>query len=396
MKKGFPYLLYILCTACLLAACSAPEPSGIPKIPSTPEPTAVTLSTVRPAQGAEERKTFLLTANPDKDPFTASTAIGEIEFTTMQPPTGIEIWSAISTPHGLAAIFRGEGGGICWSTTGEVWECTPTSPSLRGIFSSGDYLYVHSYQGFTRYSWVGEGWVKETHIDILPHIDRFVFSPHGALAANGITIMYSHDGLHFKESKQIPKVDFLPKAERKNCVCGYEIEPVNLFGPLLLVTEEGFLALTPSHPDYWDQGCICEPLLWFSQDGNEWSLISKESPFGKSSYVNKIFQIEGRFVALGGQSKQGGMIWFSNDGRRWDKANVLTDGSIDIAVSEMGWVLTGASSFWVSKDRVDWHGPYTLPNDLMTAWFLPSVAIWSDRIFGAGVKNPVLGKVTIP
>jgi len=360
------------------------------------EPVEPHRSEARATQETEERITFTLTANPDKDPITASTAIGEIKFTVLQPPPNIEIVRTVSTPQGLAAIFKSSKDMLCWSTTGMEWECTSIFFDTFRIFTSGDHLYVPGLPGILRFSWVRDSWEKDILIEDLSYIDQAMFNRHGALAANSTTIMYSHDGLHFMKAEQGPNMDLLPEVESRPCHPLRSGSSTIPYAPMVLVTEESFLALTPAHPDNWLREPVCEPLLWSSDDGSVWSLISETSPFGETSYIHNLLQLEDRFVALGGQGINGGTVWFSDDGLTWRMADVDMEDSGAIAVGDIGWVLTGESSLWVSKDGADWHGPYTLPEDLKTGFFPPSMGIWSDTIFGGSMKNPVLGKITHP
>lgn len=97
-------------------------------------------------------------------------------------------------------------------------------------------------------------------------------------------------------------------------------------GDAVLATDAGFVALTSAwHPD----GEICEPLLWFSADGNTWDLVSPDSPFGEMAVVQVddlwgIAERDGRFVAIGrvggqGQVEEQAAIWVSDDGLIWQR-----------------------------------------------------------------------------
>ena len=44
---------------------------------------------------------------------------------------------------------------------------------------------------------------------------------------------------------------------------------------------------------------MCEPVIWTSNDGSTWDLVSGESPFGPTAYVHDMAERDGRIVAVG-------------------------------------------------------------------------------------------------
>lgn len=127
----------------------------------------------------------------------------------------------------------------------------------------------------------------------------------------------------------------------------------------------------------------CEPVLWTSTDGTDWSLLSETSPFPPGAYVYDVAWRAGRFVAVGGIGLDEAHAWTSLDGAVWEELELPSwDGPLDLINIEaggLGWVLMGNS-----RDRVGRVGWYSADG---TCWEpLPpgvggqSIAVGEDRI----------------
>ena len=153
-------------------------------------------------------------------------------------------------------------------------------------------------------------------------------------------------------------------------------------GPIL-VTEAGYVILG-SPGATWDSPAsqLCEPLAWFSTDGNVWELRTPESPFGSRASVWDIAGFGGRFVAIGSPwDEPATNVWVSDDGIDWRPVEVPQLGSVmGITGSELGWFLSGqttthygdstlAVDMWFSANGEVWDGPYPAPQGLLWVFF---------------------------
>ncbi len=90
---------------------------------------------------------------------------------------------------------------------------------------------------------------------------------------------------------------------------------------------------------------VCEPVLWVSDDGVEWTAESAESPFPFGAYVSDVDWRNGRYVAVGGVGLDEPAAWTSTDGLDWDVVELpgLEDGSRLVGVERggLGWMILG-------------------------------------------------------
>jgi hypothetical protein len=305
-----------------------------------------------------------------------------------------------------------------WSTDGVRWEGTPVSVDPWRLTRAGDDVIVHGRDGAARYSWNGTGWGETARLDLTGIVEWIAFGPKGAVAVSGTTMYFAPDGLHFQAAEQGPSKDFpqagapsegdlLPHIAAGGCDGGFGGEGVGpgSIGPVL-ATPEGFVALTAAHTDDWNNAPICEPLLWFSSDGNLWNLTSNESPFGENAFVSSITDRDGRFVAIGGVGPQAGRVWVSDDGLIWEQAEIDLDLAGTIAAGELGWMLTGVADMsafsdtqhlWFSHDGHVWDGPYERPEAFRSGYMPPALAVGSDTIFAVGMWDspvPVIARLS--
>ncbi|MGE5223320.1 MAG: hypothetical protein ACM3PY_12850 [Omnitrophica WOR_2 bacterium] len=373
----------------ILVACAAASPA-VPAFTATPLLTQILNPTQTPAG--------TLVALPDKNLGRFSTVLGVLEFTTLRLPDNAELTSVTSTPYGLVAIF--DSTEVRWSTDGETWQGFIPRDKAWFLTTAGEDIFVwHERDHLTRYAWRGDGFYEVTRLENF--VRQIVLGPHGAVAISDNIILYSSDGIHFSKARRGPYEGIVPAHTESSidddsfeggCQPNrsvWESEPHNKIGKVL-ATDGGFVALTPAHSDDWDKKPICEPLLWFSVDGNDWELVSDQSPFGNHAYVKDIAEWNGRFIAIGGS------VWVSDDGLTWDRVEIDLLGVPEtIAAGVMGWVLIDgnnpAGNMWFSTNGMIWDGPYDFP-DKRPCGYLPLVlAVGTDAIFGGCVgKTPML------
>ncbi len=320
-----------------------------------------------------------------------ATAIGELEFTTLQSPPGGYLSQITATPYGPVAIGWAThvGGALRWSTDYKTWEGITLSIHPSGIIVTGDDVIVYGGQDAARYAWNGSGWAEVAHLDTGLVLDM-AFGPRGAVVLSD-TLRYSSDGVHFANAERAPSKDLLQVEGSGGCTPMFGIGGDDTPLGQVLPTEAGFVALTPAHSADWWANPTCEPLLWFSANGSTWDLVSPDSPFGPAAFVRDVAEYDGRFVAIGGVGQRGA-VWVSDDGLTWERADVDLGGAFAVAGGEMGWMLTGQTEWgwdntqqmWFSPDGLTWDGPYALPDGLWTVYIPPQFAVGSDAIFAVG------------
>jgi hypothetical protein len=375
---------------------------------------AGTAASVTPTIEAPPRVVFTLSAAPDVEPIWVSTVIGDFEFIELQFPPGHSFYELTATPHGPVAISDST---LWWSTDYETWEGVPIFLEGGRVAVVGDDIVAYGERGAARFVWDGSGWVHQTQLDLIGEVDQIVFGPRGAVALRHDTIYYSSDSLRFTEAERGPSkevfvaVPWVPEEDRDFEDCratfGATFSRINA----VLATDAGFVASTSAWPP---EGLICEPLLWFSADGNTWDLVSHDSPFGEMASFRahdfpgssislwEIAERDGRFVTSGEVGGQGiaeaqVAVWVSDDGLAWQRADTH-DGFGTVIAGELGWMRIGAEearypAMWFSIDGLTWDGPYDLPQPLgglLPGWRLPRPVVGSDAIFGVGGEDVVL------
>lgn len=375
-----------------------------------PSPT-VPVTTTLPLVESLERAPFTLVRSPDMEPMRVPTAIGVFEFVTMQFPSGKEFVlpsDLMDTRHGPVAV---DDGTLWWSTDHETWHQTPIGVDSARVTAVGDDIVIAGESGITRFSWDGGEWTRQSFVEFPNQVDHIAFGPRGSVATSGNTVYYSTDGVSFVEairgpdtevfwsSDRAPSGEF-SEAERMGCI-GTHGASENMIRAVL-ATDAGFVILTSAeHPA--DE--VCEPFLWSSTDGNEWTLVSSVSPFGPESVVRSehpgtdIVKRDGRFVAMGyqGDETTGGAVWVSDDALAWNRVDAGIAVPLTLDAGELGWVLTGFTRadrpglpMWLSTDGEVWHGPYDLPDGLLAGYLLPRMAIGSNAIYGIGPDERIV------
>ncbi|MDH3260777.1 MAG: hypothetical protein OEM84_07390 [Acidimicrobiia bacterium] len=374
--------------------------------------TDTTLLVVPPELAPQRLPAITLTPAADQVPVRVSTIIGALEFTTMQFPVGHGLGQLAGTRHGPVAIDSFTT--LRWSTDGVTWGAIlPTVDPWR-ITTANEGFIVHGEE-LARYAWDGSRWTGVSIVDLPGAVRYIALGPRGTVAVSetGIsfstepTVYYSTNGVSFAPAEAGPNRELLT-TDKASCVqsgsSSYSEPPQFHIGPVM-ASEAGFVVLTPAHPDNWSRTPICEPLLWFSEDGNRWELLSSQSPFGEGAIVHNIAEHAGRFVAIGAtrdpEGDPEGAVWFSDDGVYWQRADVELESAEGIAGGDLGWILTGNSQFsasedgapvgmWFSADGATWDGPYEAPPTFASVYFLPELAVGTDAIYGVGGTHDTL------
>lgn len=326
-------------------------------------------------------KRLVPTQAPNPDPI--STVIGDLEFEMLEFESGAYgLYRVAWTPHGLVAA---ENDRLYWSTDYYTWQSLRPSVPADSVAVVDDDIVVHGPGGTVRYGWGGAGWIETGTLDV-SGVDRLVFGPSGVVAVAGDSLWYSTDGVQFSRAEQAPSPDLLAASSEGWCP--------DIFGPLdpgsqVLATETGYVALTATSASWFNQHPICEPVLWISADGNEWDLVSDESPFGESAAVYEVAEREGQFVAVGAIRGATAVAWVSDDGLAWEQIDFDLQFIDSVAGGELGWVITGASAvdeqlIFFSADGRTWDGPYERPEAINTGYMPPQIAVGDDVIFGIG------------
>jgi sugar lactone lactonase YvrE len=321
----------------------------------------------------------------DVDPMRVATVIGDLEFTTMQLPIGREFWVTEATPHGPVAVAT-DGSALFWTGDNMTWEATRTDVYPWWISTDGDDIILHR-DGFVRYAWDGSRWFERISVDLPGILQQIVFGPRGAVAVVENTVYYSIDGVSFVPAEQGPTRGPLADGRGRCEIQGPSSSggAGDTVGPVL-ATDAGYALLTPAHTADWDRSPSCEPVVWFSTDGNVWELQSPDSPFGEGAAVHDIAERDGRLVAVGGvTASASGAIWSSNDGVTWQRADVQLDGAVSVAGGDLGWLVAGPSTeMWFSADGLAWDGPYEGPEALFGFYWRTEPAIGNDSIYVVG------------
>ncbi len=313
-------------------------------------------------------------ADPEQPPIQVSTVIGDYEFTSVKPSPPRDLFHVAGTPYG--AVIPGDGR-LYWSEDYVTWYGTNLSREQQWLTRDGNDL-VGFGDGFTRYTWNGQGWVEGPTVELAGDVQDIAFGPNGAVALVDSTVYYSTDGLNFVAA------EVGPEPGGAAGVCSEAAAPFagDGIGPIL-VTEAGYVILGSADAT-WDRRAahLCEPLAWFSADGNVWELRTTESPFGTRPAVWDVAAFAGRFVAIGSSwDEPGNNVWVSDDGLNWRQVEVPELGSLlGVAGGEQGWFLTGqttthygglerAADMWFSADGETWDGPYAGPQGLFWVFF---------------------------
>ncbi|MDJ0662977.1 MAG: carboxylesterase family protein [Acidimicrobiia bacterium] len=384
-------------------------PLGDGPCPLAVGPSAV--ATTHPASSSPEEVFF----SPAEPPLSISTVVGDLEFAKLGAPgqTDWGIYVPESTPYGLVAL---EGDTLWWSTDYLSWKSAHVPFSASRVSVVGKDVVVHGDQVTARWVWNGEAWAEASQLDI-GGVQLIAAGPRGTIAATYDKVLYSSDGQEFTEASSPPRADALVLAgepkERWGGMAGgcslgiYTLDFADSGVGSLLPTPDGFVVLTAAHPLDWGDAKICEPIPWFSSDGDKWVQVATKSPFGEDAAVlPKVTERDGRFVAVGHTDPDSAAIWVSDDALSWRQVDLDIQIIDAVGAGELGWMITGAllldaeeedwcQVMFFSADGLTWDGPHDRPDGLKSAYMPPQLAVGPDAFFGIGGSwGPVLGRLT--
>lgn len=316
-----------------------------------------------------------------------STAIGEIEFTTLAvPEMWDEIWWLTETAHGVVgSTFPGET--LVGSIDGQSWSVVPATEWPGDWVAAGDDLLVFGPNDAVRLEWNGSGWTQTISAENGRNLLGATAGPQGIVAVRGTGVLYSTDGDVFNQATDPPDPSLHTPSGSGCSAPGWVSEGREpQIGPMA-ATEFGFVALAARSGDP-----ICEPLVWVSLDGDGWAATAEQSPFGEGAFIHDLTASGDTIVAVGGVSPTEAAVWTSNDGISWERGTIEAAELWQAAGGDRGFILTGhrrsngeIGAMWFSPDGRTWDGPYERPpgwGDLSGLFY--SVAMLDDRIIGTG------------
>jgi hypothetical protein len=366
-----------------------PVPSGISGFDGT-ERTSLMVSPAVAPHGVPA-----LSLVPAAEPVTTVTPIGEITWHRFAVPTGHGLDDITSTPFGLVAL---DGDVLRWSQDLVHWSGSPLSLDPRNLTIDGRRIIAHLPSALWL-RWDQGGWVPDEILELGGTIDQIMVGDAGTVTTGSGLMFHSEDGRLYTsvdEGPTPPQVEESPIWAADGlvgCVYGSVSWSPNIDVGPVLATAEGFVALTPAHPANWDKQPLCEPVIWWSDDGASWAQVSTETPFGARSVVVGVASHAGRHVAVG--STLGvDSIWVSDDGLAWTAVDP-PDGPVDptaVAGSEAGWMLLeDGGRGWVSVDGFTWAPiPEGMPAT-RTFWSPQTISMGNGLIAISGTEELVLG-----
>lgn len=356
-------------------------------------------STTAPATTTATTTTTLLVATGDVirlepvaglEPVRLSTSIGEVEFTTYAHPDGEEPpWEMTETAHGIFGSL-GPDGRPAWSIDGITWRAMGPAVEPSGwpdqAVGFGDDVFVLG-DGAILTTWDGAGWVLAGTLSD-PRLDGArvpLVGPHGIVVVGKTSVIYRWEGAGYTAASQPPDPALHPGSSA-GCAAwedwlGWGM--IKELGPVA-ATDDGFIALAARSEDDWHRFPVCEPLVWFSPDGNEWAPTTEESPFGAGAVVRDLAVVDGRIVAAGSITPEQAAVWVSDDGITWARSDLDSSRMLRVAGGAGGWIAVGHGDMWFSPDGSVWDGPYQRPPGWGDVWDVVGVAMLDDRIVGVG------------
>lgn len=300
------------------------------------------------------------------------------------PPGRTRLESLQATPEGFVMLVGPDSDGThLWtSADGTTWSLSPLAKNPNGIAYDGEALVAFRENRITRIRWDGEVWIEGSEEEFPAYVrigyfsDRpgLVFVEDGILAhtVDG-ELLFSADGERFEavvDSGQWwdPEPDlwerFTAPVVRDGCRPPRSGSPDY---PVILETASGLVAFVPTlKVGPYRMWPICQPELWTSADGREWTAMTESSVFGPGAYLYDVAARQGRLVAVGGTGLAKPAVWISDDGLGWrpldaglfaDEEFVLTK----VVAGELGWVILGEAVphshpvAWFSADGVCWQ-----------------------------------------
>ncbi len=291
-------------------------------------------------------------------------------------PTGsVNLDSLVATADGFAVLSGMTTEGVLlWSSRdGATWRSQPLQDAPSQLATVGNGLIAYSVRLGRVVVPNGEGWLESTDSLVFPDEVRsrqgsgrpsLIGTEDGLVAMSLFgDVWWSQPGREFELAVAEP--DWGPGSEVDLAFDSVCRPPTRTSPdvPPLVETDSGFVAMISSNPaepfGIWP---VCEPELWFSDDGRSWT--DSDSTLGDGAYVYNLAWRDGRFTAVGGFGIGEPAAWTSEDGREWDLLPSFTslEGS-DLYTVEAGpaaWVILGRDSQeadsigWTSLDGTCW------------------------------------------
>ncbi|MEA3511760.1 MAG: hypothetical protein U9R51_10025, partial [Actinomycetota bacterium] len=297
---------------------------------------------------------------------------GEIRWQTYGEPVGRGIYGGIATDHGFVA----GGESLVASSDGVNWTTVDPPLAARGFAASGDDLYAFGDGNVVRLVWTGTTWraadlLTIDGLDSGRSIEQMAFGDGITVMTDRSQIFLSTDGTTVNPALQGPD----PVGEEN-------------IGPVFS-TGSGFVAYACEPRDVWGE---CGAIIWTSNDGNTWDLVSTESPFGSNTWVLDIAERDGRFVAIVRMQARNvwgdETLWVSEDGLTWNQVSpehiegsTTEETPVSIGAGEAGWVVlyNGSDALSYSLDGLNWVTPDGPPK-IGWGYWAPGLVVGKDRI----------------
>ncbi len=299
------------------------------------------------------------------------------------PEAKLRLESLLATPEGFAVLSgpSAEGSQLWSSQDGISWSPSPLSSVQFGIVGDGEGLVAFREYSTVRLDWDGGRWTEQdpTELPTFARVGYLSGRPALVVTDGGMLVhslegelYYSPDGERFdlvieRGEWWDPSEDlwerFTSPAQPHGCLPPFE-------GSLdylpLLATPGGLVAFVPLNKLginlTWP---VCDPQLWTSPEGRDWSPVSEAAGFAPGSFVYDVAGRPGRYLAVGGRGRDEPVIWESPDGWNWSEhewSPAAADVTLtDIAVGELGFVILGRDFgsrrrlAWFSPDGLCWH-----------------------------------------
>lgn len=322
-----------------------------------------------------------------------SPRIPAFEWEERTGPAAVNLDSLVATADGFAMLSGMTVDGVLvWSSTdGVEWHSqhlrgapTQLAEVDEGLLAFADiegHLLEHE----------GETWVEAESNIVFPDQIRsrqssgrpsVIGTGSGMLAMSLFgDVWLSRDGADFEEVVSDP--DWGPSAEI-DLVVNSSCRPPSRTSPdvpPIVATDAGLVALVADNPSepfgVWP---VCDPQVWLSQDGSEWSRAGAMTE--ATGYVYDFAWRDGRFTAVGGYGIGEPEVWTSTDGMNWETLAFLDIGGHDlyaVAAGPAAWVILGQADEqsnrvgWTSLDGLCWE---TLPLEVAGS----DVAVSSETV----------------
>ncbi len=292
------------------------------------------------------------------------------------PEGSINLDSLVATTDGLAVLSGMTVEGVLlWSSPdGADWRSQPLSGAPSQLATIDDGLIAYGVRGGRLMVPDGEGWSEAGDGIVFPDEVRsrqgsgrpsLVGADEGFVAMSLFgDVWWSENGTGF--DRVVSNPDWGPGSEVELAFDSVCRPPTRTSPdvPPMVDNDSGLVAMISSNPGepfgIWP---VCEPRVWFSDDGRSWT--DSDATLGEGGYVYNLAWRDGLYTAVGGYGIGLPAVWTSTDGEDWepiDSFGSLTD--IDLYTVEAGpagWVILGRDSQgsgsvgWTSLDGLCWE-----------------------------------------